>query len=114
MKWTSLRPSTAADQQRAEGIVKTLRATLEKYKDVRVAEQDGFRPFHPKFPQQEYHFTNYWEGLKAAFRFDPAQSTSLLYKKTTNGYELVGAMYTAPKRVSEERLNQHVPLSITR
>lgn len=114
MKWTALRPPTDANRQRAAEIVSTLRRVLVKYKDVRVAEQNGFRPFHPEVPQQEYHFTNYWKGFKAAFRFDPEQPTSLLYKKTPSGYELVGAMYTAPKRASEDRLNQRVPLSVTR
>lgn len=114
MKWTTPRPSTAVDQQRAEAIVKTLRTALEKYKDVRIAEQDGFKPFHPEIAQPMYHFTNCWKGLKAAFRFDPTQPTSLLYKKTADGYELMGAMYTAPKRMAEEKLDERVPLSVAR
>lgn len=64
MKWTTLHPPTATDQQRAQEIVKTLQATLEKYKDSRVAERDGFRPFHPDFPQSEYHFPNYCIRLR--------------------------------------------------
>ena len=32
----------------------------------------------------------------AKLRFDPAEPTALLYKKTADGYELEGAMYTAP------------------
>jgi hypothetical protein len=35
-----------------------------------------------------------------------------LDKKTASGYELVGAMYTMPKRATEEQLNERVPLSI--
>jgi len=114
MKWTTPRPLTAADQQRAATVAKILRTALEKYQDVRVAEQDGFKPFHPEVPQPMYHFTNYWKGFQAAFRFDPAQPTSLLYKKTAHGYELIGAMYTAPKRRTEEKLNERVPLSVAR
>ena len=34
----------------------------------------------------------------AKVRFDPAEPTALLYKKTGDGYELEGAMYTAPQR----------------
>ena len=61
------------------------------------------------------HFTRLWYGVKAAFTFNPAQPTSLLYKRTPDGgYELVGAMYTAPKRDSEDQLNKRVPLSIAR
>lgn len=112
MKWTTPRPKTPADKQRAEEITKILRASLEKYRDHRIAEQEGFKPFLPQFPQPMYHFTNYWQGFKAAFSFDPARPTSLLYKKTAAGYELIGAMYTAPKRMAEEELNERVPLSI--
>ena len=51
-------------------------------------------------------------GFLDAFTFDPARPTSLLYKKTSDGYELVGAMYTKPKRATEEQLNARVPLSM--
>ncbi len=66
----------------------------------------------PNVPQPEYHFTNYGHGFLEAFTFDPARPTSLLYRKTADGYELVGAMYTMPKRASEEQLNERVPLSV--
>jgi len=114
MKWTAPRAQTPEDRQRAEEIVKTLRTALQKYKDYRVAEQEGFKPFLPQFPQPMYHFTSYWQGFKAAFAFDPAKPTSLLYKKTAGGYELIGAMYTAPKGMAEEKLNERVPLSVAR
>ncbi|HEV7512500.1 MAG TPA: hypothetical protein VGO27_12450, partial [Candidatus Acidoferrum sp.] len=60
----------------------------------------------------EYHFTSYKNGFLGAFNFDPSRPTSLLYKKTSGGYELVGAMYTMPKRATEDQLNARVPLSI--
>jgi hypothetical protein len=47
-----------------------------------------------------------------SFTFDPARPTSLLYKKTKTGYDLIGAMYTMPKRVTEDQLNARVPLSV--
>jgi hypothetical protein len=112
MKWTTLRPPTPEDITRAEQIVHTLREVLAKYKDYHVALQEGFEPFHPEIPVPHYHFTSKANGFKAAFGFNPAAPTSLLYKKTGNGYELEGAMYTAPKRTSEERLNERVPLSV--
>src|SRR5260370_36246097 len=46
------------------------------------------------------------------FRFDPSQPTSLLYRKTADGYDLVGAMYTMPKSATEEQLNARIPLSV--
>lgn len=115
MAWSDTRPATEADRERAEKIVKTLQTALAKYKDCRVAEAAGFKPFHPEIPQNVYHFTRWQNGLKAAFAFDPAEPTSLLYRKTANGgYELVGAMYTAPRGTSETTLDQRVPLGVAR
>jgi hypothetical protein len=109
---TSSRPQTAADVQHANEVVKQLRASIEKYKDYHVALNEGYKIFAPKVPQPEYHFTNYANGFLEAFHFDPARPTSLLYRKTTDGYELVGAMYTMPKGANEDQLNERVPLSI--
>jgi hypothetical protein len=50
--------------------------------------------------------------LKAAFPFNAAEPTSLLYRKTPGGYELEGAMYTAPKRANEDALDSRIPLSV--
>jgi hypothetical protein len=115
MAWSDARPATSADRKRAAAIVKTLQTALAKYKDYHVAEADGFEPFHPELPQNIYHFTRWQNGLKAAITFDPAEPTSLLYKKTSNGgYELIGAMYTAPHAISEAKLDQRVPLGVAR
>ena len=112
MYMTTLRPANSADQQRAHEIVDKLRAGIEKYRDYHVALSEGFKIFHPELPQKEYHFTSYSNGFLEAFSFDPSRPTSLLYKKTTSGYELVGAMYTMPKRATEDQLNERVPLSV--
>lgn len=115
MGYTTLRPHSEADQHRADEMVETLQTALAKYKDYRVAEADGFKPFHPEMKTPIVHFTKMWYAVKAQFTFNPAQPTSLLYKRTAGGgYELVGAMYTAPKRLSDDQLNQRVPLSIAR
>jgi hypothetical protein len=112
MYMTALRPSTPQDWAKADTIAQELREAIEKYKDYHVALNDGYKIFLPNLPQPEYHFTNYWNGFLEAFSFDPARPTSLLYKKTSGGYELVGAMYTMPKRATEEQLNARVPLSV--
>lgn len=112
MTMTVMRPETPEDVARANEIVSELRAGIEKYKDYRVALNDGFKIFLPNLPQPEYHFTSYRNGFLEAFSFDPARPTSLLYKKTGTGYELVGAMYTMPKRATEDQLNARVPLSV--
>jgi hypothetical protein len=112
MHMTKPRPASAEDQKRANEIVEQLRAGIEKYKDFHAALDDGYKIFMPNVPQQEYHFTNYENGFLEAFTFDPTRPTSLLYRKTASGYELVGAMYTMPKRATEDQLNQRVPLSV--
>jgi len=112
MHMTEMRARTSADAQRANEIVTQLRAGIEKYQDYHVALNEGYRIFLPNIPQPEYHFTSYKNGFMAAMRFDPSLPTSLLYRKTRDGYELVGAMYTMPKRASEDQLNERVPLSV--
>jgi hypothetical protein len=112
MYMTKLQKATPQDWAKADEIVKELRESIEKYKDYHVALSDGFRIFMPNLPQAEYHFTNYYNGYLESFSFDPTRPTSLLYKKTKTGYDLIGAMYTMPKRVTEEQLNERVPLGI--
>lgn len=114
MHLTELRPANAADEARAEQLAATLRQSIEKYRDYHAALADGFKIFLPNIPQAQYHFTNYANGLKAQFVFDPTRPTSLLYQKTADGYELVGAMYTAPRSYTEDQLNERVPLSVAR
>jgi hypothetical protein len=112
MRLTAARPLSNEDSRRADSIVKTLRSALEKYKDSNAAVKDGYRPFLPNVALPEYHFTNYRQAFFEAFTFDSARPTSLLYRKTATGYVLAGAMYTAPKRFTEDQLHARVPLSV--
>lgn len=114
MYMTDLRSPAPEDLERAQEILGILRHSLEKYKDYRTALNDGFKIFLPSFPQPHYHFTNWRYAYEAEFVFNPAHPTSLLYKKVGNGYQLEGAMFTAPRRDTEDDLNQRVPLSIAR
>jgi hypothetical protein len=114
MRLTPQRPERPGDRQRADTIVASLRVALERYRDYHVAERNGYEIFHPEIPQPIFHFTNYWKGYSETFRFMPDQPTSLLYTKSASGYELVGAMYTAPADASEIDLDARVPLSVAR
>jgi hypothetical protein len=114
MFMTPLKPKAPGDARRAEEIVEILGKSISKYKDYRVAIADGYQIFLPRVPQPQYHFTNYRNAFAAAFVFNPAHPTSLLYKKTADGYELEGAMFTAPKNATEQQLNERVPLSVAR
>ena len=110
MHMTSLRAVAPGDRERADQIASSLRQAIEKYRDYRVALAEGFRIFAPNLPQPEYHFTNYWNGFVEGFTFDPARPTSLLYKKTANGgWELIGAMYTAPRTCNARSIERTRP-----
>jgi hypothetical protein len=114
MRMSPMRAANADDRQRADQILAVLREVIEPYKDYRVALADGYRIFLPQMPQGEYHFNNYWNGFVESFTFDPARPTSLLYKKTRDGWELTGAMYTAPRSATLDQLDERVPLSVAR
>ncbi len=112
MKMTALRTPQPGDAERAQRVVEVARGVMEKYKDYHVALNEDFKIFHPEVPQKQYHFTNYRYAFEAAFKFDPEHPTSLLYEKNGDDYRLVGIMYTAPKRFTEDDLNQRIPLSV--
>ena len=112
MEMTPRRAATRADSIRAAQIVSELRSGIAKYRDVRIAIDDGFRQFAPQVRNQRvYHFTSAKAAIANAFRFNAAKPTSLLYKKDSAGnFILIGAMYTAPKRFSLEKHNDRIPL----
>ena len=112
MKMTALRPAKPGDAARAKDVVESARQASEKYLDYHTALTDGYKIFHPEIPQKMYHFTNYGYAMEAAFRFNPEHPTSLLYEKHGDDYKLIGVMYTAPKRLGEDELDQRVPLSV--
>ena len=114
MEMTPKLKPTASDSARAAGIARTLRSALAPFADTTAAVKAGYRMFAPQIKQQKvFHFTNNWRAVEEAFRFDPAKPTSLLYRKDGDGrFVLVGAMYTAPKRFSLDKLDARVPLSV--
>ena len=112
MHMSELRKAQPGDSAKAQHVVDQARPALEKYRDYKVALDEGYKIFLPNVPQKMYHFTNYQYAIGEAFRFDPTKPTSLLYEKHGDDYKLIGAMYTAPVRFSEEQLNERVPLSM--
>jgi hypothetical protein len=112
MKMTALRAAQPGDAAKAQQVVEVARGVMEKYKDYHVALNEGFTIFHPEVPQKQYHFTNYRYAFEAAVKFNPEHPTSLLYEKKGDDYLLAGVMYTAPKRFTEDDLNERIPLSI--
>jgi hypothetical protein len=105
-------PMRAGDAARAAAIAARVGRAIEKYRDYHVALDDGFTIFHPEVPQKVYHFTSKSNAVAAWFTFDASRPTSLLYRKTSGGYQLVGAMFTAPKHATPAELDARVPLSV--
>jgi hypothetical protein len=112
MKMTSLRQLKPGDAARAQQVAEEARKASEKYTDYHSALADGYKIFHPELPQKMYHFTNYGYAMEAAFHFNPEHPTSLLYEKHGDDYKLIGVMYTAPKRFTEDQLDERIPLSV--
>ena len=112
MHTSVLRDPQPGDAARAQRIADQAREALEKYRDYHVALNEGFKIFLPNIPQPMYHFTSNAYAIEAAFFFDPTKPTSLLYEKHGDDYKLIGAMYTAPVRFTEDQLNQRIPLSM--
>lgn len=115
MMLTPSRRPSAADSARAAALARQIRAALDRYRDVRVAQSEGFRQFLPNVKQPVYHFTNRRWALGEVFRFDPAKPTSLLYRQDADGrFVLEGVMYSAPAPTSLEELDRRIPLSVAR
>lgn len=112
MKMTTLRAMKPGDQEKADAVAQAARRAAEKYTDYKVALADGFEIFMPNVPQKQYHFTNYRYAFENTWHFNPEHPTSLLYEKHGDRYQLIGVMYTAPKRFTEEQLDERIPLSI--
>lgn len=116
MLMTPLRKATRDDSVRAREVANELRGALAKYRDTTVAVADGYKMFMPNLKTQRvYHFTNYRNAFMEAIRFDAAKPTSLLYQRDSTGrLELIGAMYSAPRRMRTRRLDGRIPLSVGR
>ncbi|GAC1479507.1 MAG: hypothetical protein NVS1B4_24120 [Gemmatimonadaceae bacterium] len=114
LELTPLRPVMPGDSARAALVADELRTSLARYRDTTAAVADGYAMFAPQIKGQRlFHFTSNRAGLKAAFTFDAASPTSLLYEINGAGQMvLVGGMYTARRGASLDELDSRVPLSI--
>jgi hypothetical protein len=115
LRMTPSRAPAAGDSARAAVVLDSIRHSLNRYRDVRAALADGYRPFLPGVKQPVYHFTNRRRAVEERLRFDPAAPTSLLYRPDSSGtMVLVGVMYTEAPGTSLDELNRRIPLSIAR
>ena len=115
MQLTTARPRAPGDSARAGAILTTMRRDLARYRDIRVAQADGFRQFLPGGAAPVQHYTKLRWALQSRTRLDPSRPSSLLYRRVADGSrELVGAMFTAPAGATEDELDARLPLSVAR
>jgi len=101
------------DTQRAQRIVGAARGVLAQYSDVNTALRDGYKPFHPTGkPGEEVHYTTYRYARQEQRQVNYDRPGSILYKRTPEGMQAVGVMYTAPQDSTAEHLNAVAPLAI--
>ena len=113
MRMAERRVASAADSGRARRIVETSRNALARYKDVTVAEQEGYVKFLPWLEEQDiYHYNNIQNVLSSLSAFDAGTPSSLLYRKENGKLILVGAMYTALPGSTPADLDARLPLGV--
>jgi hypothetical protein len=107
---TAAQPGDAAQ---ADAVLDAARAVMAQYRDVRTAERDGYKPFAATGAiGEEVHYSNLWRAGAEKNTFDPRRPGSLLYRRTAQGMQIVGLMYTAKPDATPQELGQRVPLSI--
>lgn len=115
LRFTPERATSAADRERARRLLAAARTSLAPYRDFQRAIEAGYVPFLPEVPQDVYHFAHHERTVaEYATGFAIDRPGSLLYtRKGKDGFELVGAMYSAAEGTSDAGLDQRIPLSVT-
>jgi hypothetical protein len=106
-------PVTYAELENTAALLQSARQATEKYRDVRVAEADGYHGIGPDVPGMGIHYVGPYDGSN----FDVAHPAILLYEKSTenkNGFALVGVSYLfkAPEGSDGQPLNAPFPKSL--
>lgn len=114
MRLTPRRKAAADDARKAREIARETRKAIARYKDIKVARRDGYRPFGDGPDATIVHYVNVPRSVAENWRLDPSKPGALLYDKSGGGYCLIGAMFVAPDKASLDVLNARVPLSQAR
>jgi hypothetical protein len=106
-------PLTYAELENTAALLQSARQATEKYRDVRVAEADGYHAMGPDVPGMGLHYVGPYDGSK----FDVAHPAILLYEKSAedkNALLLVGVSYLfkAPEGSDGQPLNAPFPKSL--
>lgn len=85
-------PVSYTELVKTAALLEIARHATEKYKDVRVAEANGYKAIGPDVPGMGFHFV----GPHGGSAFDIERPPILLYEKDSSiagGYALVGVSY---------------------
>jgi hypothetical protein len=91
-----LAAASPAEAQRCDQAVKlvaTVREATARYRNPELAKRDGYRNISHDFPGMGEHWINV--GLATADTFDAQHPSILLYARTKDRLELVGAAFTS-------------------
>jgi hypothetical protein len=112
MQMSVRRAERPGDAARADAVLAAARRVLERYRDVAVAERDGYRPFAPRgVVGEEVHYTNPWKAGREGRTLDLERPGSILYQRTPSGMVAVGVMYTARADATADQLDARLPTS---
>jgi hypothetical protein len=113
MQMSLKRKPQPGDEQHAQRILTAARSVVAHYSDVNTALRDGYRPFHPTGKLgEEIHYTNYRYNRREQRSVNYDHPGSILYKRTPEGMQAVGVMYTAAQDSTPEHLTSVAPLSV--
>ena len=113
MQMSVRQPLQPGDTARADEVRAAARRVLETYRDVADAKAEGYAPFAASGKiGEEVHYTHHWRAGNEKDAIDLDRPGSILYKRTAQGMQAVGVMYTAPGQSTPEELDRRVPLSI--
>src|SRR3984957_1170814 len=105
-------PVTYAELENTAALLQSARRATEKYRDVLVAEADGYHAIGPDVPGMGIHYVG-----PHGSNFDVAHPAILLYEKSAenkNAFTLVGVSYlfSAPEGSDGQPLNAPFPKSL--
>lgn len=116
MAFTVGRPGSAADSARAAAVVRVLRAAIQPYQTLGLAERAGFRA--RRDPDMVKGGKLLHVGRQARRQgtdgsFDPSAPQALLFRRSPDGsLQLAGAMFVAPVGATPDELDGMIPLSL--
>lgn len=113
-RMSEARDAVPADElAHTQRLLAILRRDLVRYRDPAAAERDGYRKEGEDVPVGSLkHFFKYANFGRNQYHLDPEAPAAILYRRTPDGFELAGVMFTAPISASMDELDRRVPLAL--